>query len=138
MPIGKSNAYVQEYKVYSIQQNRQLLEQLGTGRADYFALREAGGGHMSALYRLQFGKGLLLDPNKSIAPQLDKLGVVLTGSAQLRFAKYMEATKAALGPDYAKPQLFYLLEEYLKLPHKPKPPRNGMSPMYFNLDDLMA
>ena len=60
MPAGKSAPYVHDTKVYSIQFHRLLLEQLGTGSTEYFALREAGGGHMSALYQLQFGKGLLL------------------------------------------------------------------------------
>ena len=138
MPAGKSAPYVHDTKVYSIQYHRLLLEQLGTRNAEYFALREAGGGHISALYQLQFGKGLLLDPNKNIAPQLAHLGVELTGRAQVRLVKYMEITKEKLGSDYAKPQLFYLLEEFRTLPHKPKPSRNGQSPMYFKLNDLLA
>ena len=138
MPASKSASYVHEFKVFSIQSTRHLLEQLGSGRADYFALREAGGGHMSALYQLQFGQGLLLNPNKSIEPQLAKLRVELTGSAKVRLVKYMEATKKDLGVDYAKPQLFYLLEEFRRLPHKPKPTRNGMSPLYFDANDLIA
>lgn len=137
MPASQSAPYVHEFKVYSIQSNRQLLEQLGNGGADYFALREAGG-HMRVLYQLQFGQGLLLNPNKSIGPQLAQLRVNLTGTAQVRLVKYMEATKKGLGSDYAKLQLFYLLEEFGRLHHKPKPPRNGQSPMYFDYNDLIG
>ncbi len=92
---------------------------------------------MSRLYRLQFPDGLLLDPNKGVATQLNKLGVVLPGSAQIRLARYMNKTKAALGAEFNKPQLFYLLEEYVELPHKPKPLKNRMSQMYFSLADVL-
>ena len=138
MPAGKSAQFVHQFKVYSIQKTRQVLEQLGNGGAEYFALREAGGGHMSALYQLQFDKGLLLNPNKSMGPQLAELGVELTGSAQVRLVQYMEATKKELGADYAKPQLFYLLKEFKTLLRKPKPLRHGQSPMYFDYSNLIA
>lgn len=137
MPASKSAPYVHAFKVYSIQKTRLLLEQLGTGEAAYFALREADGGRMQVLYQLQLGTGLLLNPQANLHAELAKLGVVLPGSAQIRLAQYMEETKKKLGPDYAKPQLFYLLQEFAKLPHKPQPPRNGQSPLYFDVCDLL-
>lgn len=137
LPIGKSSAYVQEYQVYSIQKHRKLLEKLETGQAQFLGLREEKGGRMNVLYRLQRGGGLLLNPNDDLGPQLRKLGVVLPVKDQIRLGWYMKSTSEKLGGDYTRPQLFYLLEEAQALPRKPKPRRNGLSPLYFALDEVL-
>ena len=137
LPIGESNAYVQEYKVYSMQKNRPLLEKLATGQVQYLGLREEKGGRMSVLYRLQHNGGLLLNPNDKLAPQLLALGVVLSGKDQIRLGWYMKYTSGKLRGKFTRPQLFYLLEEAQALPSKPKPRRNGQSPLYFTLDQML-
>lgn len=137
LPASQSALLVHEFGVYSIQQNRQVLEQLGSGVSAYFAVREGQGGRMYTLYQIEHG-GLLLHPMQQLAPQLDKLSVLLPGSAQLRLVKYMDKTLKVLGSDYAKPQLFYLLKKVADLPRKPRPARNGQWPLYFDLTDLLA
>ena len=137
LPVGKSSTYVQENKVYSIQKNRKLLEKLETGQAQFLGLREEKGGRMTVLYRLQRSGGLLLNPNDDLGPQLRKLGVVLSGKDQIRLAWYVKSTSEQLGGEYTRPQLFYLLEEAQALPLKPKPRRNGLSPLYFTLDEVL-
>lgn len=137
LPVGKSSAYVQEYKVYSIQKNRKLLEKLATGQAQFLGLREEKGGRMNVLYRLQHSEGLLLNPNADLGPQLRKLGVVLSGKDQVRLGWYMKSTSEKLGGEYTRPQLFYLLEEAQALPKNPRPRRNGLSPLYYVLDEVL-
>lgn len=137
LPVGKSNAYVQEYQVFSIQQNRKLLDKLVNGQVQFLGLREEKGGRMSVLYRLQRGGGLLLNPKQALAPQLRALGIVLSGKDQIRLGWYMKYTGEKLGDAYSQPQLFYLLEEAQALPAKPRPRRNGQTPLYFTLDEVL-
>lgn len=157
MPLRESSRYTHEYGVYSIQQNRKLVEPLCQDPTQYFALREAGGGAMHWLYQVVSAPGLLLDPQQPLPPQISLWQEKLRGdqpklrvSQQIRLAYYMKAVTKNLGGDYRKVQLFYVLGPWQNdetgrstpvyplgpLPRKPRPYRSPMSQKWYSLGDV--
>lgn len=158
MPVRESSPYTHEHGVYSIQKHRRLVvEPLCQDPAQYFALREVGGGAMHWLYQVVSAPGLLLDPQQPLPPQIGLWQEKLRGdqpklhtSQQIRLANYIKAVTKNLGGDYRKEQLFYVLGPWQKdrvagsapvfpcgpLPRKPRPVRHDEHPRSYSLEDV--
>lgn len=100
-------------------------------KTDFITFRKKNGGVMSAIYKINSTFELNMNDWLNDVESLNLEPII-----KANLINYITARYSGLGFESSYPYKFYLLEQYIPLPHMPRPATNNVGARYYSIEAL--